>query len=702
MSMTCVTDLIFWCTDIRPPRSRQFSLAAYVHQHVIELETPIRELDPVDVPAARRQVDLPAACAWVLAFVLVTYLSLRGGGYDLVVRSEVGVALWWLILLCALGGILVPRIGSVGWLAIALLSGFALWTGLAIGWSESAEQSVTELGRIAAYLGVLVTAIALQGRVAARHTLNGLTCAIAVITVLAVLSRLIPGAFPPDQHFQFLGPESARKLSYPLNYWNGLADFAAMGIPLLLGAAVGARTLAGRALAAATLPLSVVCIYLTISRGGVVAAGVGIAVFLLLIPRRIEGTATLVVSGIASAMLLLAVSHSSGVTNGLRTQTAERQGAELLALTIVVCGVVAALQVAITRAQGRLQRPGGLAPDRRTTARRALVLAVAALVIAVAAGVPGKLAHAWHDFKQPNGVVTAGSESSVISRLSAANGNSRYQFWQSALHANATHPWRGIGPGTFQFWWARHATADGFIRNAHSLYFETLAETGIIGFALLGGLLALFAVVAVRRSLRDPPAVRLWLAGAAGSLAVFLFGAAVEWIWQLAAIAATALVLGAVIVAGRDEQPEDSAPAERATGTRARRLVTQAVLAVLALASLGAVLVPLGGHLAIRNSESALARGDLSSALADSRSAERLQPYAASAHLQEALVLEAGGALAPAAAAARVATTDEPTDWTMWLTLARIDARRGATVAALAELRRARELNPRSTVFHRQ
>src|SRR6202030_2876775 len=142
--------------------------------------------------------------------------ALREGGYDTVVRSDVGIAVWWIVLVAALAGVLPGRIGRPGWLAIGLLSAFGLWTGLAIGWSESAEQSVIELGRIAAYLGVLVLAIALQGRAAARHTVNGLACAIGLVTVLAVLSRLHPQAFPPDQHFQFLGPESSRKLSYPL------------------------------------------------------------------------------------------------------------------------------------------------------------------------------------------------------------------------------------------------------------------------------------------------------------------------------------------------------------------------------------------------------------------------------------------------------------------------------------------------------
>ncbi|MFX4427881.1 hypothetical protein ABTA68_19840, partial [Acinetobacter baumannii] len=78
------------------------------------------------------------------------------------------------------------------------------------------------------------------------------------------------------------------------------------------------------------------------------------------------------------------------------------------------------------------EAPWLLNPGREATARRAVTLLAIGAVLAVAAGVPGKLSHAWHDFKQPNGVVVAGSENSVFSRFSAANGNSRYQFWQAA------------------------------------------------------------------------------------------------------------------------------------------------------------------------------------------------------------------------------------------------------------------------------
>src|ERR1044072_5560555 len=60
---------------------------------------------------------------------------------------------------CPLAGPREPRAGGV---AIALLAGFAAWTAIAIGWSESAERSAVELGRVATYVGVLMLAIAVQ------------------------------------------------------------------------------------------------------------------------------------------------------------------------------------------------------------------------------------------------------------------------------------------------------------------------------------------------------------------------------------------------------------------------------------------------------------------------------------------------------------------------------------------------------------
>jgi hypothetical protein len=640
--------------------------------------------------------DSGAAASWTLAFALVAYLALRDGGYDTVVRSEVGVAIWWIVLLGALLGLLPARIGRAGGVAIALLAGFAVWTGLAIGWSEDTESSVIELGRLAAYVGVLVLAISLQGRAAARHTINGLACAIGLVTVLAVVSRLHPQAFPPNVHLQILSNLSARRLSYPLNYWNALAAFMAIGAPLLLAIAVGGRTLVGQAIAAATLPISVLGIYLTISRGGVIELGTGLAAYFLFAPRRLEAAATASMSGLGGSVLVWAVSSRPALSNGVATSQAIHQGNRMVVLMLIICLGVGLVQVAFGLASRHFEQPRQVQLSRRTSTRYALVTAAVAMLIAVALGVPGRLEHTWHDFKQPMGVVLPHSENNVLDRLSAANGDSRYQFWTSAVHAADTAPMIGIGPGTFQYWWAAHATAPGFIRNAHSLYFETFAETGIIGISLLGGLLVFLVLTAGRRARREPPEIRLWVAAAGAGLVAFIVAAAIDWVWQMAAIAAAVLVLGAVIVAGRVgptvAQPSDERP---------RRPLRFGLGAVATLA-LVAISLPLAGTLAVQNSQSEAAQGKLAAAYQDALTAAELEPYAASPKLQEALVLEAAGRIGAAAAAARAATSAGPANSDNWLVLARLDARLGDTGPALAALHRAQTLNPRSTLLEPQ
>ena len=665
----------------------------------MELTASTATAAPAHARRLAARLDPPAIAAWTLAFAVVAYLALSNGGYDTIVRSQVGIAAWWIVLLGALTGVLPARFRAAGWAAIGLLAGFALWTGLATGWSESAERSTIELGRVAAYLGVLVLAIALQGRTAARHTVNGLACAIGLVTLLALLSRLHPQWFPVNDHLEFLGEGSARKLSYPLNYWNALAAFAAIGVPLLLAVALAARTLLGQALAAAALPVAALCVYLTISRGGALALAVGIVAFLLFVPRRLDTIGTLLVAGAGSAILLAGASQRDAVQDGIVTALAREQGMELLWLVAIVCAGVALVQVAMGLAARHLERPAWLAPGRRAFAVRAIAVLAVVGAVGVATGAPGWANDQWQEFKAPSGTaVPAGSEDNVFSRLSGVSGNGRYQYWQSALDANETAPWQGIGPGTFEFWWARHGTDPGFIRDAHTLYFETLAETGIVGLALLGGLLAFLLVAAIVRSRRAPVELRIAIAAAVGGLAAFLTSAAFEWVWEMAAIACVVMALGAVIVAGRGSHEAE----ERKRAAPRRPLLPRAVLAVLAAVALGAIAVPMAGALATRDSRDAAAEGNLVAALQDARTAQRLQPAAATPHLQQALVLEEAGVLSNAVTAARAATAEEPTNWRTWFVLARIEARRGQASAALAALRKARSLNPRSPLLARR
>jgi hypothetical protein len=49
-----------------------------------------------------------------------------------------------------------------------------------------------------------------------------------------------------------------------------------------------------------------------------------------------------------------------------------------------------------------------------------------------------------------------------------------------------------VGAAGYEPWWAQHGPLDYHVRNAHSLFVETGAELGIVGFLLLLGFLAAF------------------------------------------------------------------------------------------------------------------------------------------------------------------------------------------------------------------
>src|SRR5436305_7155264 len=163
------------------------------------------ELAATALPRSRaleavQRVDRRALGAWTLGFAPVLYLALRGGGYDVIVYSEVGLAAWWIVLLGVLAGALpLSRVGRLGWACMALLGAFAAWALIAAGWSGSTERTVTELGRLATYLGFLVLAVCVVRRDTVRQLVTGMAVAFGVVSVLAVLSRLYPSAFPTNQ-----------------------------------------------------------------------------------------------------------------------------------------------------------------------------------------------------------------------------------------------------------------------------------------------------------------------------------------------------------------------------------------------------------------------------------------------------------------------------------------------------------------------
>src|SRR5215213_3472757 len=96
-----------------------------------------------------------AAVTWVLCFGLVAFLGIEGGGFDALVQGQVGIGIWWVLLVGVLVGAL-PRVGPsrLALIALGLFAAFAAWTALSLIWTESSERTVVDLARVLTYLGI--------------------------------------------------------------------------------------------------------------------------------------------------------------------------------------------------------------------------------------------------------------------------------------------------------------------------------------------------------------------------------------------------------------------------------------------------------------------------------------------------------------------------------------------------------------------
>ena len=635
--------------------------------------------------------------AFLVPCGLTAYLALAGGGYDIVVRSELGVLVWWALLLGTIAGVLPrARLSRSAWFAVAALGGFLLWTWIAASWSQSEERTLAEAARVSTYLGVFVLSTTTLSRGGARTVLYGLAGGIAVVCGLAVLSRLHPSWFPADTTAHLY---STDRLSYPFDYSDGVGEFAALGIPLLLFVATGARTVIGRALGAAGLPVVFLCLAMTVSRGGILAAVIGTIAFFALAPDRIPKFVTLATTALATLILVVSLLERKGVQNEFMGVAPSGQRHSLFLITIATVVVTGVAHAVIDRLLRRGRRPAILQVSRRAAARIAAGIAAAVVVAVIVLAAAGTVHTLWQEFKRPN----PPTGHSTYVRLLSVAGSHRYQYWQAALDAFKTAPLKGIGPGTFEFYWAQHNTLSEFVRNAHSLWIETLAEDGVIGAVLILAFFLCTLGVGARRTLRAQVASRLELTAAVAGVAAFCAAAAFDWVWQIGVVPMVAMVLAAIALVAPDGQPNPGRPAsdvEQRPAAPARRwLIPRLGLGLAALPALWAIAVPLATTIAVRRSQSAAGRGDLTAALKDASTAQDLEPGAASPRLQRALVLEQLGDVTGAEAAIAAARIREPTDWRLWLVSSRIETEADRPDLALADYRRARALNPTSTIF---
>jgi O-antigen ligase len=173
---------------------------------------------------------------------------------------------------------------------------------------------------------------------------------------------------------------------------------------------------------------------------------------------------------------------------------------------------------------------------------------------------------------------------SIGGHLVSGGGGGRRQFWAAALDAFRSRPITGRGAGSFAAWWAEHPRLPFLVRDAHSLYLETLAELGLVGFALLVGAFSAGLAGAARKTLRAPPEARPALAGLTAIFLAYVVAASFDWMWELTVVTIVA-VFSLGLAAASETSPASSA--------RRRITVPLGPAMALAAAACAAELAPL-------------------------------------------------------------------------------------------------------------
>lgn len=652
----------------------------------------------------RRLGRAPALATIATVTAALAFTALHHGSYSLTDRQQLAVLVWAVIGTAAIVG-LVPRVRPARalWLPYVALAAMAVWIAIGLKWTESDEKTFNEAVRVVGYLGVLTLIWLTVSRENWRRIAPALPAAAVTVCTLAVASRFWPSLFPADQVAKHLG---AKRLNYPFGYWNAMGCWAAMSVTMCVAWAAHARGALTRMLALAAVPICVLALYFTISRAALGGVIVGPAVVIALGRHRWLTALLAAAAGTLSAAVVMVARRHETLVQGVSTDGA----GSVIAALAVACAACAAL----AWAAHRLGAGERLRMNPRTARRAALAGAAVALVLAVIVAPPAAR-DAWDEFQQTTFVPTP-TQTNADARLTNLSGN-RVNVWESAWRAAKQHPVKGTGAGTFEFWWNRDGDNGEFLKDAHSIYLEAWAETGVVGFALmmlfLGGLA--WAAWRGRRTLAPTTDVGVH-AGLCGVFAVFLLQAGVDWIWESTAVTVLGLVAVGLAAGaasggwgsgGVDDVGETRtfASAER-VGEPSRVTApapASASVAVLLLAVL-AVVVQLPGlasesHLSA--SREAARAGDYEKATDEATAAIEAMPWAAGGYGQRGLVMEERGRLDSAIRDYNSAFEAEPMNWRWPLLGARVSATAGDVDASGRLMRRAFELHPTSGLFRR-
>lgn len=639
----------------------------------------------------RARLDQTAALLAPIA--LIVGLAVAGGGFDVTGRHIAGLAVWLIVV-----ALLVFGLGSTAKLerplywAGGLIVCLSLLCAISSLWSGSMELSVIEADRVLVYLGFFLAAFLIAQTDERRQRFaEGLAIAAAAVALLGLGSRLLPHVMNVAGS---LG--SGPRLRYPLGYWNANGALFGAGVALLLWTSRQAAWQALRWLSVAAIPASLLALYFTYSRGGLLALLVASGCLIALSRDRLWLLATLAIGALGALPAVLAVQARHSLADNIDNAAAVDQGVTVLLILLAGTAFALLLFAGLRRLERREGQLTGRALEisRNPVVLKRMALAGAALAIVAAIAVGGR---AWDQFSSKDIQFPEDPKE----HFADIKGAGRHDFWRVSLEATGEKPLFGHGAGTYQFSWEQQRSIELPVHDAHSLYLEAFAELGAVGGLLVLGLvgsLLWFAFTAWRNA---PYPQRERYAVLFAVMLAFAVGAAFDWFWEIAGLGAIFFLAAGVAVAGRCTQlAADPRREEQAKEGRRYGLVVVAL--VLAWIAAIALVGPLLVERELDATQDAAARGDFGAAVDHAGNARSIEPWAASPYVQLGLLAERQGDYATAIEHFGDAIEREDRNWQWYYLRSRVERAAGEDAAALADLERARQLNPKAACLQEE